>query len=374
VGARGADFSGVRYGDVRLGADSVVGREGEGLELTLRSFQITRAVVPALALGATDTALRTVVRFARERRLYGQSVFDIPRPQATLVDAFADLLACECVVAATARAAHVVPDELRLWSAVSKAFVPVVTGRAIQALGEVLGARSFLRDGHPFAIFQKMARDHDVISLFHAGGFLLLQTVGLGLSQVFGFAQKASTEEKRTFHDPLRRVFSLSDTLPSLDPTRLRPYPRVRGLVGALDELRKSIRHGGVEAEVSSSLATLVASVHGCAVSDMARFETLQATLDANAPELFDLSERYCAIHAATLCAGVWLANREHMDPFLAGGHWLVVALSRIAARLGTAVAVPSSIRDRVRDHLLELDDQQRAFSIVPWRLPDTAR
>lgn len=67
-GARGADFSGVRLSNVRLPADAMIGGLGEGLELTLRSFQITRTLIPGLSLGAADTALRTVVGFAGDQR------------------------------------------------------------------------------------------------------------------------------------------------------------------------------------------------------------------------------------------------------------------------------------------------------------------
>jgi hypothetical protein len=54
------------------------------------------------------------------------------------------------------------------------------------------------------------------------------------------------------------------------------------------------------------------------------------------------------------------------MDPLLAGGHWLVLALSRLSERLGVAAPVPAWIGDRVRAHLLRLDEDRRAFSIVP--------
>ena len=373
VGARGADFSGVRYLDALLPADSLVGRLGEGLELTLRSFQITRALVPALATGAADTALRVVVSFARERQLYGGPLLALARPRAALVDAFADLLACECVVAATARALHVVPDEMRLWSAVSKAFVPGATGRAIQSLGEVLGARSFLRDGHRYAVFQKMARDHEVIPLFHAGGFLLLQTVGLGLAQAFAFARNASATEKTGFQETLRPLFAFSEPLPPLDPAKLRPYARVRGLGAVLAAAREALRRE--TGEVPAALAALAGTLDGALAADALSFDAIRSSLDPNSPQLFDLAERYCVIHAGAVCLAVWLANRGRMDPFFSAGHWLVVALARLSARLGGEARVPSSFGEKVHDHLMCLYDENRAFSIVPWKLSgDRAR
>ncbi len=180
-GARGVDFSGIRFTNARLGPDCLIGPLGGGLELSLRSFQITRTLVPSISLGAADTALRAVLEFALERRLYGKTVFELPRPRAMLVDAFVDLLACDCVVIASARALHLAPEEMRLWSAVTKYFVPATVSAMLNDLNEVLGARAFLREGHKFGIFQKIVRDHGAVPMFHAGGFLLLQTVGLAL-------------------------------------------------------------------------------------------------------------------------------------------------------------------------------------------------
>jgi alkylation response protein AidB-like acyl-CoA dehydrogenase len=67
LGIRGADFSGIKFTDCDLSAGALVGELGAGLELSLRSFQLTRTILPGLSLGAGDTALRTVLNFAVKR-------------------------------------------------------------------------------------------------------------------------------------------------------------------------------------------------------------------------------------------------------------------------------------------------------------------
>src|SRR3569623_842803 len=64
------------------------GEVGEGRELALRAFQVTRSLCAGLSLGAVDTALRTTLSFAMNRRLYGGSVFDIPMARQVLTDPF----------------------------------------------------------------------------------------------------------------------------------------------------------------------------------------------------------------------------------------------------------------------------------------------
>ncbi|MEI6780397.1 MAG: acyl-CoA dehydrogenase family protein [Verrucomicrobiota bacterium] len=62
-GLRGCDISGIRFQDCRLPQDARIGREGEGIELALKGFQITRTFCTALSLGVGDSALRMVVDF-----------------------------------------------------------------------------------------------------------------------------------------------------------------------------------------------------------------------------------------------------------------------------------------------------------------------
>jgi alkylation response protein AidB-like acyl-CoA dehydrogenase len=372
-GARGADFSGIRFTDAPLHADALLGRLGEGMELTLRSFQITRALLPALSLGAADTALRTVVDFAAHRRLLGTTVFALPRPRAFLVDAFIDLLVCECVVVGSARALHVAPEEMRFWSAACKAFVPTTVERMLANLGEILGARSFLREGPRFGIFQKIVRDHGAVPMFHAGGFMLLQTVGMGLSQVAMFRSGASASERAHFAEILGSIFSLDQTLPGFDPGRLRPYARLRdpklGLDLFFERLRNPAGLDGVERAVVRVLASLGDALDRSMREEDASFARCRDVLDAQAPELFEFAERACALHAAAACAQIWLHNRHRMEPFLAGGEWLALSLSRILRRIGVVVTTPPSFKDAAAEHLLRLHVDHRAFSIAPWKL-----
>src|SRR5690606_18400475 len=92
LGLRGCEISGLRFDRCPVPEDARIGEEGHGLDLALKAFQVTRTLCAGLSLGATDTALRTTLDFALQRRLYGGSVFDIPHARTTLVEAFADML------------------------------------------------------------------------------------------------------------------------------------------------------------------------------------------------------------------------------------------------------------------------------------------
>ncbi|MET5020240.1 acyl-CoA dehydrogenase family protein, partial [Burkholderia pseudomallei] len=76
AGVRGCRLAGQRYSRGRVPAERLVAARGAGVEISLRAFQLTRIALPGMAIGMLDTALRTVVAFARERTLYGTRVIE----------------------------------------------------------------------------------------------------------------------------------------------------------------------------------------------------------------------------------------------------------------------------------------------------------
>ncbi len=56
-GIRGSDISGIGFRDCFVSESARLGKEGDGLELALKGFQITRPLCAAFSLGSADTAL-----------------------------------------------------------------------------------------------------------------------------------------------------------------------------------------------------------------------------------------------------------------------------------------------------------------------------
>jgi alkylation response protein AidB-like acyl-CoA dehydrogenase len=216
LGVRGVDFSGIAFDDCPVPADALIGGEGAGLTQTLTAFQVTRAVIPALSLGALEAGIELVLAFASRRTLYRSGMLSLPYVRSQLADAFGDLMAMEALQRAVARSSHILPDSLRLWSAVAKFVIPALVDDALKALGELLGARAYLREEHCHGMFQKIVRDHAVVRIFHGGSFQLLQTVGL----LRGLSESAIPD------DDLRATFALGTDLPQFDWSRLAPAGR----------------------------------------------------------------------------------------------------------------------------------------------------
>ncbi|MGI3203474.1 acyl-CoA dehydrogenase family protein [Streptomyces sp. GLT-R25] len=175
-GVRGCRLTGLAFHGCPLPASALVGAEGRGGEVALRSFQVTRSALPGMAIGTVDTCLRSVLRFALDRRLYRRRVFELPHAAAVLTAAFADLLLCDSLSLAATRTVQLRPEQASVTAAAVKYLVPRLLSRTVRDLSVVLGARFYLREGE-HAVFGKHLRDLPVLSLGHAGPTACLATL-----------------------------------------------------------------------------------------------------------------------------------------------------------------------------------------------------
>lgn len=375
-GIRGADISGIRFDNCEVPATSLVGTLGSGLEIMLKSLQLTRTIVPALSLGAADTALRTTLRFLLSRRLYGKNAISMPYIQAQLVDAFIDLLICECVSVSAARSIHVIPEQMSVLSAIAKYFVPTIIENSLRNLAVLLGARHYLRQEHDSGIYQKILRDHSIVGIFDGNTALNLDVIALQLRHL---AAETTGEKQGQLGqtERLEAIFKITETLPNFDVTRLALLNRGQNdLVQGLEPMRKAFgdftKYEGTKSEaltaIFRSINRLIARMQKCATR-AAELSGREAEPCVSV-EMMELARQYCFVHAAAACLQMWWYNRASLGGFLGRGEWLVLALDRLERELNPGIYASSSeFVARVSESLVDLYHNDQLFSIVPTQL-----
>jgi alkylation response protein AidB-like acyl-CoA dehydrogenase len=366
-GTRAMDVCGIRFDGCQLSDAAVVGGVGGGIEPVLKGFAFSRTMCTAMSVAAADTALRTTLAFARTRRLYGDTVLSISHARHQLAYCFADLLLCECIAIASARALHVIPEQAALTAAIAKYLVPVTCERIVEEAGAILGARHYLREEHWHGIFQKVRRDNELISLFDGSTIVNLSSVASQLG-----ALAVGRRERRTeVRDRARALFRLDEPLPRFrfEAIALSCAGRNDVLEGLAD-LERAI---GSSPHVSGGLQALLRAL----AEELVRLEEhLQEGFRAGwatkhrSAEAIELARRYCVLHGLAMGCHVWFHDRELLGRAFERGDWLVVAGWRLLASLrGTgAPCAPVDISPIV-DEMLRLFDERRAFSIVPYQL-----
>ncbi|MDR3080265.1 MAG: acyl-CoA dehydrogenase [Streptomyces sp.] len=356
VGVRGCHLSGLDFADCPVPTSALVGEEGKGVELALRAFQMTRSAVPGMALGATDTALRTVTGFALGRQLYRKSVMDIPHAKATLSTTFLDLLICDSLSLAATRAVHVLPEETSVYAAVVKYLVPKMLTDAMYDLSIVLGARFYTREGE-FGIFQKHVRDLPVLSLGHAGSAACQATI---IPQLSRLARRAWFKD-----DPApATLFRPREDLPDLSYDRLTLASGRDGLsaslVAAVDQLPSS--NPGERAAHGAALR-LMDELRQIQEQSLALTPTDRTALAS--PATFALADRYAVLLAAAAVIGVWQQAQGGQDDFLADPAWLAAALHRLGRRLGHQLPdLPATCETRLHDEVLRRFRDARSYDL----------
>ncbi|QKZ16014.1 acyl-CoA dehydrogenase family protein [Streptomyces chartreusis] len=347
-GIRGADISGFALDGAPVPADALIGGQGDGIPVVLKTLQLTRIACTALSLGAADHALGLARDFATGRELYGRRLADVPHVRRILGRTAAAALTVEAVSALSARSVHTLPGELSAISALTKAYVPTLTQETLTSLGELLGVRGFLTSP-PGGGFAKLERDHRICAIFD--GSTVVNRAAL-LNQMPRLTRQLS---RRTDAEGLRAAADLTAPLPPFDPDRLTMLS-VTGCsaVQALPDMATRIRDQG-----PPQAALLINRL----LAELASFERESADFIPVAGGLpstaFGLAEAYERAYAAAACLLLWLENPPLRTGRLGSdGLWLRACLTVLLGEEpsdgshGTDNA-PSAVLDTLADVVL---------------------
>jgi alkylation response protein AidB-like acyl-CoA dehydrogenase len=323
MGLRGCQFGGLAFSECPIPGDSFVGEPGAGAATASRTRQVSGCVTAGLALGMLDAGLFTVLRFALDRRLYGQTVAEIPHARSAIAGAFADLITADCLATTAARALHVLPDYGGVYAAAATYLVPLLLEAAMNELSVVLGARFYLREGE-HAIFGKHFRDLPALGVVYPNELSDRLTMLRHLPTI-GRALRRSPE-------PPAAVFDQDTELPSIAlgdprPGGQRSDPLLASLALYLPELDEEASGDPDLAVTTALLRTELRKL----VKNANDLPTSELSSRAGADSLA-LTEGYATLLAASACVGVWRSNRRRR--VLADTAWISMALHRLIGRL----------------------------------------
>ncbi len=86
MGHRASDTAEVVFDEVRVPSSQLVGKEGDGFKIAMRTFDCTRITVGAAGVGIARAALDASVKFARERQQFGQVIANFEGIQFMLAE------------------------------------------------------------------------------------------------------------------------------------------------------------------------------------------------------------------------------------------------------------------------------------------------
>ncbi|MEO7125613.1 MAG: acyl-CoA dehydrogenase family protein [Nakamurella sp.] len=93
MGLRSSPTSGVRFDNVAVSTDQLIGVEGQGFSIAMSALDTGRLGIAACAVGLAQSALDTAVSYAQERRAFGRSIDAFQGVSFLLADASAQIVA-----------------------------------------------------------------------------------------------------------------------------------------------------------------------------------------------------------------------------------------------------------------------------------------
>ncbi|EWM10367.1 acyl-CoA dehydrogenase family protein [Kutzneria sp. 744] len=316
-GIRGVDISGIAFDGARA---DLLGAQGTGVETVLRALQLTRTMCGGLSLGAGEHALRLTGRFVSTRVIQRKPLIDRAQPRSVLARCAGLLAAAEAAALVGARSIHGLTGEMSVASAIVKSVVPALTDLVIADLTELLGARSYLTDVYEYGAFQKLARDHQIVSVFDgstpvnrsalaqqfprlARAYAAETVDGSGLAEAVDIGVRPSELDRGELVLASRNGCSVVQSLP--------------GVVAALSEPELTAMARSLLA-ITAKVVGLMAEVRPAARPAMAAYE---------------LAAAYELCYVGAACLHLWTAENDV---------WLRVALHAVLTRLTAVLRMPA--------------------------------
>ncbi len=162
LGIKGSPTREVYLDNVRIGADRMIGAEGAGFEIAMRTLDHTRVTIAAQAVGIAQGALDYALGYAQERKQFGKPISDFQGLQFLLADMGMKVEAARQLTYAAAGKSERGDSDLTFFGAAAKCFASDVAMEVTTDAVQVLGGYGYTRD-YPV---ERMMRDAKITQIY----------------------------------------------------------------------------------------------------------------------------------------------------------------------------------------------------------------
>jgi acyl-CoA dehydrogenase len=145
MGQQGAHTADVVLDGCEVPADALLGIEGEGFAIAMRTLDRGRLHIAAVCVGVATRLIRDAVRYAAERRQFGRPIAAFQLVQAMLADSQADTYAARSMVLEAARQRDQ-GSQVMLEASCCKLFASEMLGRVADRAVQIHGGAGYMRE------------------------------------------------------------------------------------------------------------------------------------------------------------------------------------------------------------------------------------
>jgi acyl-CoA dehydrogenase len=145
MGQQGAHICDVHFDNVRAPAENRLGEEGQGFRIAMQVLDRGRLHISSVCVGVAERLIEESVRYAAERKQFGQPIANFQMIQAMLADCRAETNAARAMVLEAARKRDAGGDVV-MDAAAAKLFASEMVGRVADRAVQIFGGSGYVAD------------------------------------------------------------------------------------------------------------------------------------------------------------------------------------------------------------------------------------
>ena len=169
------------FQDCRIPADRLIGREGMGFIIAMKTFDKSRPGIGALGVGLAQGALDIAVEYARTRVQFEKPIISSQAIQHKLADMATKTEAARALVYSIARYMDSEPHDASKVAAMAKVFAGDVAMEVATNAVQVLGGYGCMQD-YPV---EKMVRDAKILQIYEGTNEIQRNIIGQELNKEY---------------------------------------------------------------------------------------------------------------------------------------------------------------------------------------------
>lgn len=161
MGQRCSNTCQMRFDNVKVSQENLIGKEGEGFSLAMRTLDYTRPMTASIAVGIAQAALESSLSYASERKQFSQPLASFQAIQFMLADMATDIEAARLLTLQSARMIDA-GKNATLYSSMAKRFAADMAMRVTTDAVQIFGGYGYTKD-YPV---EKYMRDAKLMQIY----------------------------------------------------------------------------------------------------------------------------------------------------------------------------------------------------------------
>jgi alkylation response protein AidB-like acyl-CoA dehydrogenase len=177
MGIRASTTCELIFDNCRVPKDNVIGREGMGFIVAMKTLDKSRPGVAAQGVGVAQGAIDEAIKFARQRVQFGKPIISFQAVQHMLADMATQTEAARALLYAVCKFIDSGAKDVSMVSAMSKLFATDVAMRVTTDALQVMGGSGYMKE-YPL---EKMMRDAKILQIYEGTNQIQRNVIGQAL-------------------------------------------------------------------------------------------------------------------------------------------------------------------------------------------------